>query len=95
MFIGKDNNKNYAIRINNVNDHFFTLPFGRQIEDRKKISNFKKEAKKENISCKGKATLTAVRKWIKENKPAQFFASWQSDSSYYKDDVVEIYVKEQ
>jgi RecG-like helicase len=93
MFIGKDKNKSYAIKIKDVDDHFFTLPLGRQIEDRKKISNFKKEAKKESISCKGRATLSAVRKWIKENKPAQFFASWQSDSTFYKDDVVEIYVK--
>ena len=32
-------------------------------------------------------------KWVKENKPSEFFASWEKDSSSYKDDSVEIFFK--
>lgn len=35
--------------------------------------------------------MTAVKEWVKENKPSEFFASWEKDSSY-KDDSVEYFL---
>ena len=59
----------------------------------KKLKEFKTNSKSTRVDAKGKATMTAVKEWVKENKPSEFFASWQKDSSSYKDDSVEIFFK--
>ena len=35
--------------------------------------------------------MTAVKEWVKENKPSEFYALWEKESSFYKDDSVEIF----
>lgn len=62
--------------------------------DLRAIHEFKKSAKKGWVGAKGKPTLPAVKKWIKDNKPDQYYAKWEQDSSFYKDDSVEIYYSE-
>ena len=59
----------------------------------KKLKEFKTNSKSIRVDAKGKATMTAVKEWVKENKPSEFFASWEKDSSSYKDDSVEIFFK--
>ncbi len=59
----------------------------------KKLKEFKTNSKSTRIDAKGKATMTVVKEWVKENKPSEFFASWEKDSSSYKDDSVEIFFK--
>lgn len=84
---------NYAVKINGIENDFPTMPFGRQIEYLKKVREFKDSAKKGTVGAKGKATMPAVKSWVKENNPSEFYATWQKDSSSYKDDSVTIYFK--
>jgi hypothetical protein len=69
------------------------MPFGRQLGDLRKVQEWKKSAKSTHVGSKGKATLPAVRKWVKEVKPSEFYAKWKMDSPNYKDDSVEIFYK--
>ena len=72
-------------------ESFFQQSWGRQLEDWKRIREFQLTAKTAWVGAKGTPTLTAVKRWIKENKPSQFFADWQADSGDYKDDSVQIW----
>ena len=56
-----------------------------------KIKAFQKTAKKAYSNSKGKATIPSVKKEIKLQGATQYYAKWQSDSSSYKDDSVEIW----
>lgn len=90
---GSSGEFNYAVKIDSIESNdFYERPFGRQLEDLKKVKNFKEESEKKFIGAKGIPTLKAVKEWVKENKPKQFYAQWRKDSRYYKDDVVEIWV---
>ena len=84
---------NYAVQINNIDNDYPSMPFGRQIEYRTKIKDFKDTAKKTRVDAKGKGTMPSVKAWVKDNKPSEFWASWPKDSSSYKDDSVEIFYK--
>ena len=91
---GKTKDMSYAVQIDSLDSNdFYTQAFGRQISDLKKADEFIKTAKKGYVDGKGKATLPAVRKWVKENQPSEFYAKWKSDSSWYKDDSIEIFYK--
>ena len=94
QWIGKTDGKSFAVKIEGVDPEFPKLPFGRQLGENKKVQAFKAKAKKCYVGAKGEATLSAVRAWIKERQPKQFFARWQSDSKFYKDDSVEIWIVE-
>jgi hypothetical protein len=66
--------------------------FGCYITTRKIIDSFILNSKKEYIGCKHQKTNSScVKKWIKENKPNQYFCCFTSQTDYYKDDVVSIY----
>lgn len=88
---GFDKEFNYAVNIKGVESRFWEKPFGRQIDSLKIIRDFQKTAKKDYVSAKGKPTITAVKSWIKINKPLYFYAKWPKDSTNYKDDSVEIF----
>jgi len=88
---GSDNKYNYGVKLDGVDSDFYTKPFGRQLEEFKTVKTFTSKAKSEHVDAKGKSTLTAVKKWVKENNPKQFFAKWQKDTSSYKDDSVEVF----
>ena len=85
--------KNYAVQINGLENDFPSKPFGQQIDSMKKLKEFKQSAKSTRVDAKNKATMTAIKEWIKENNPSEFFASWEKDTSSYKDDSVEIFFK--
>jgi len=85
---------NYAYKVEGVNTDFHTMPFGRQLDDMRKIREFMEGATSYHVGCKGKASLSAVRQWIKERKPTQFYAKWRADSANWKDDSVEIFYKD-
>lgn len=42
------------------------------------------------ISCKGKPSISTVKAYVKEHNLQKFYALWRSDSSYWKDDIVEL-----
>jgi len=90
---GSDSKFNYIYCLEGVTPDFWQQPFGRQLSDLKLIKDFTKAAKVDHIDAKGKSTLKSVKEWVAANKPEQYFAKWQKDSSNYKDDSVEIYYK--
>lgn len=87
--IGNYSKFNYAILLEDtpLNSPIFKM------DDLKRIRKFTEEAKVTHIDAKGKPTLPAVKKFIKEMKPIEYYAKWQADSSYYKDDSVEFFYK--
>lgn len=85
---------NYAVNIASLDrNDFFYQNFGHQLSDLRRIEEWKKTAKKDWVDAKGIPTMKAVRAWVKENKPIEFYAKWTPDSSHNKDDSVEIYYK--
>lgn len=91
---GNSEGMSYAVKIDDVPNDFFKLPFGRKIEYLRIIDSFKNNAKSTHIDAKGKNTMTALKNWVKMVKPKQFYAKWKKDTKMYKDDVVKIYYKE-
>ena len=88
---GSNDGNNYAVNVDGVDNGFFKQSFGRQIDDIRRINAWKDTAKKGHVDAKGKPTKTAVRRWVNEVKPREFYAQWKSDSASWKDDSVEIY----
>jgi hypothetical protein len=87
---GKNEKMQYAFKVDGVPSDYYKLPFGRQIEHAKTIREFKENATSHHVGAKGRATLAAVKEWVKETKPSQFYACWQADSSFWKNDCVEV-----
>lgn len=84
----------YAVNVGSLDSNdFFKQPFGRQIDDMKRLRLWMETAKKGYAGAKGRATMPAVKRWVRENQPAEFYARWKADSSMYKDDSVEIHYK--
>ena len=81
----------YAYKVDGVTPGFHTAIFGRQLDDLRKVGAFKATAKSTHVGAKRRATLAAVKEWVKLNSPSQFYARWRSDSSQYKEDCVEIF----
>lgn len=91
---GTDSEFAYAVKIDGLDtNEFYKQSFGRALSDMKKAREFTQTAKTDHVNAKGKATLAAVKAWVSANKPKEFYAKWQKDSSHYKDDSVEIYYK--
>ena len=90
-FFGKAEGFSYAINIEGIDNEFPTKPFGRQLDEQKKLKEFLEKAKKAYVGAKGKPTLKAVKDYIKANNLKQFYAKWESDSDMYKDDSVELF----
>jgi hypothetical protein len=80
----------YAVRLDGTDNDFLKLPFGRQLDGHRAAKQFQETAQTAYVGCKGRSSLAAVRAWVRENKPAQFFARWKADSPTWKDDSVEI-----
>ena len=62
-----------------------------QIDNRDQFAKFKANAKSVHVGAKLKPTVPAVKKWVRENKPSQYYAKWRMDSELHKDDSVEIF----
>lgn len=67
-----------AVKIPGVNPLFHKEPFGRQLDDHAKIKNWKESARHTYLGTKGKAALAAVKEWIKDVKPREFYAVWEN-----------------
>jgi len=89
---GNAGGDSYAVQVDGLDSNeFYKQSFGRQLSDLRKVQEFKKTAKTGYVDAKGKSTMASVKMWVKDVKPSQFYAKWQSDASMYKDDSVEIY----
>ena len=86
--------KNVLVKINGVDKDYHRLPFGRQIEDIKKIRLFCQSALSYHVGAKHKPTLPAVKQWLKEKAPSEYYASWEADHYNYKDDSVQVFYKD-
>jgi hypothetical protein len=85
--------KNYVVKIKGVDPKFYEKPFGRQLDEWRLIEDFKAKAKSVHVDAKRKATLSAVRAYLKDHKVTEYFACWGKDSSDFKDDSVEVFIK--
>ncbi len=87
----------YAVKVEGLdNQDFLNQAFGRQLEDLKKINEFKKTAKKDWIGVKKKnvkSSMAEMKKWVKSVNPSEFYAKW-ADSPTYWDDSIEVFYKE-
>ena len=93
---GSTAGRTYAFRVDGVDGTFLGQCFGRQIDSFHKLKAFQDKAKrKAYVNTKRRAALAAVKEWVKENKPAQFFAVWTSETDFYQEDSVEIFYEEQ
>ena len=93
--IAKTAERSWAVLVMGLErQDYLAQPFGRQLDDARRVAAFKASAKRTHVGAKGRATLAAVRCWVRENAPSQFFAAWPSDSAHYKDDAVEIWFTE-
>jgi hypothetical protein len=89
---GDSEGVSYAVNLPNLgSNEFYKQPFGRKIEDMRKVKLFQKSAKKDHVNAKGKPIMAAVKAWVKMMQPKEFYASWKKESSMYKDDSVEIF----
>lgn len=86
----------YAVKIEGIDNDFFTRPFGHQRDAILHIREWQKTADVNYVDAKGKATLQAVRNWVKMFKPSEFYAKWTSDSRVRmsKSDSVKIFYKD-
>ncbi len=90
---GKSDGNNYAVCIADIDNDYYTQPFGRSLDARRIARDFIASANVDVVGAKGKATLAAIKAWVRDNKPSQFHAQWRADSANYKDDCVTIYYK--
>jgi len=91
---GHHDGMSYAVKVDSLDSNeFFKQPLGRQLDDAKRLRTWKDGANTAWVGAKGKSTMSAIRRWIKENKPAEFYAKWKSDAPIYKDDSVEIHYR--
>ena len=92
--VGKNGGFNYVVKIDALSSNdFYNQSFGRQLDDLRKVQAFQSSAKSTHVGAKGKATLQAVKDFIKDHNPSEYFAKWKQDASMYKDDSVEIWYK--
>ena len=83
---GEDPRRSFSIELRDLLKEFQDNP-----------SLFQDETEKhEYIRTKRRKILPAVKEWVKDTKPSQFFAVWNSETDFYHTDSVEIfYTKEE
>lgn len=92
QFIGKADKYFWALKVDGVPSDIPKRSFGQQISYRRTLEDFTKKAKKAYISTEGsKNYSSAVKNWVKINKPSQFYGKWQAPTAYYNDDSLEIF----
>ena len=85
---GHNDGFTWAVRVDGIDNEFFKQAFGRRLDDQKKAKAFAETAKKHWVGAKGRSTLAAVKAWVREEKPKQFYAMWKSDGPMWKDDSI-------
>ena len=88
---GTVHGRSYAVCVEGVDGDFFTRPFGRQLDELRKIEDFKATAKHGYADAKWKPTISAVKEWVRLYEPKQFFAVWTADSRFLKEDSVQVF----
>lgn len=81
-----------VVKINGVPKDYGSMPFGRQIEYRRAIENFKCESKHAWISQKKISSSKALKDAIKLYEAKEYFCQI-NDSDNYRDDSFEFWYK--
>lgn len=68
------------------------LSFGRKIEYREQIKQFKETAKSTHLSQKRQSYSKAIREFVKLNNVTEYYCSFYCDPNYY-DDSFEFFYK--
>ena len=77
-----------AFRVDGVDGTFVGKTFGRQLEMLRALKAFRDRAEH---TAYVKGSQRAVKEWVKDNNPSQFFAWWISETDFYHDDSIEIF----
>ena len=85
---GSTGGRSYAFRVDGVDGTFIGKTFGRQLETLRALKAFRDQA---THVAHVKGSQRAVKEWVKENKPSQFFAVWTPETDFYHDDSIEIF----
>lgn len=80
------------LKINGVPKDYPSLPFGRQLEYRHVIADFKATAKSTHVSQKRQSSTKALRDAIKLYEMAEYFCQFHDDQ-LKRDDGYEIWYK--
>lgn len=78
----------YIISAKNIDTDKITSNIPSQLEELKKIKNWKSNAKTGYVRAKGKDPKKAVADWVKEYKPKEYIVSWYKSD---KDDSLQIF----
>ena len=86
------NTKTTVYKIQGMPDckQYATMPFGRQIEYRTMIANFKAGARSAWLSMKRQSPSKALREFVKMMGASAYFAQW-NDTPSYRDDSFEVF----
>ena len=81
-----------AFRVDGVDGTFLGKNFGRQLEMLRALKAFRDRAEHvAHVRC----SQRAVKEWVKDVQPSQFFAVWTSETDFYHDDSIEIFYDKQ
>lgn len=95
-FAGISDGYVYFVKIDALErNDFSTIPFGRQIEDLKKVNEWKKTAKTAYVSLKNNpnAWKSAVLQEISALHAKEWYARFKQPSKFYSDDSIELFYK--
>lgn len=87
------NQLKYWLKLNGLPKNYQSLPFGRQIEYRRIIAEFKESAKSTHISIKRRTPAAALKEFKDLYNPSEFYAVFH-DSPTCRDDAFEVWYKE-
>jgi len=71
----------YAVKIKGLNNEFFKLTYPETVKDRQIVDKFiqAKDVVSITLITANKASLHAVKKWVKDNKPLEVYARWEAE----------------
>jgi hypothetical protein len=86
-------NNTIICKINGVPDNYATMIFGRQLEFRHKIAEFKASAKSTWLSQKRQSWRKALKEFKALHNPTEYYASFSANKPDHWDDTFEIWYR--
>lgn len=87
-FVGQVGDFVYVMKVDGIDTDKLQGNMPEQLEELKKLKNFKSNAHRDYIRTKGKDAKKAVDAWVKEFGPSQYVVQWYKTD---KDDSLEVY----
>jgi hypothetical protein len=93
-YFGSDNVHSMACKVNALSDNnVLDMMLAEKIVSYRTLKEFVANSSIDHIDCKGKSSMVQVKEWAKRNPNVEFYAKWRADSTYSKDDSVQIYYR--